>query len=182
VNPAAAERSATPMQIRRRQLLFWVGLVLLLFAGAAMAADKVGYINLQRLVSESKIGQDARAEIQKMRKAKEDELTRRLEALNKMKDELNQDWEKLDPRIQRDRRAELKRAYEDYQKMVNDAKEDILREDREVVAIILQKADGVLKKVARKNKYTIILKDPNAIGYLDPAVDITEEVLEELDK
>ncbi len=170
------------MQIRRRQLLFGVGLVLLLFAGAAAAADKVGYINLQRLVSESKIGQDARADIQKMRKAKEDELTRRLEALNKMKDELNQNWEKLDPRIQRDRRAELKRAYEDYQKMVNDAKEDILREDREVVAIILQKADGVLKKVARKNKYTIILKDPNAIGYLDPEVDITEEVLEELDK
>jgi outer membrane protein len=170
------------MQIRRRQLLFGVGLVLLLFAGAAAAADKVGYINLQRLVSESKIGQDARADIQKMRKAKEDELTRRLEALNKMKDELNQNWEKLDPRIQRDRRAELKRAYEDYQKMVNDAKEDILREDREVVAIILQKADGVLKKVARKNRYTIILKDPNAIGYLDPEVDITEEVLEELDK
>ena len=161
---------------------FWIGVVLLLFAGTAAAADKVGYINLQRLVSESKIGQEAREDIQKMRKAKEDELTRRLETLNKMKNELNENWEKLDPRDQRDRRAELKRTFEDYQKMVNDAKEDILREDREVVAIILEKADGVLKKVAKKNRYSIILKDPKAIGYLDPEVDITDLVLKELNK
>ena len=38
------------------------------------------------------------------------------------------------------------------------------------------------KKVAKRNGYTIILKDPNAIGYLDPAVDITDEVLKELNK
>jgi outer membrane protein len=170
------------MQIRRRQILFGLGALFLMTAAAASAADKVGYINLQRLVSESKTGKEAREDIQKMRKAKEDELTRRLESLNKMKDELNENWEKLDARTQRDRRAELKRAYEDYQKMLNDAKEDILREDRELVSIILQRADGVLKKVAKRNGYTIILKDPNAIGYLDPAVDITDEVLKELNK
>ena len=170
------------MQIRRLQILFWLGAFSMVFAAAATAADKVGYINLQRLVSESKIGEEAREDIQKMRKAKEEDLQRRLESLNKMKDELNRNWDELDPRNRRDRRAELKRAYEDYQRMVNDAKEDILREDREVVAIILQKADGVLKRVAKKNKYTIILKDPQAIGYLDPKVDITDEVLEALNK
>ena len=106
------------MQIRRRQILFGLGALFLMTAAAASAADKVGYINLQRLVSESKTGKEAREDIQKMRKAKEDELTRRLESLNKMKDELNENWEKLDARTQRDRRAELKRAYEDYQKML----------------------------------------------------------------
>ncbi|MEA3279491.1 MAG: OmpH family outer membrane protein, partial [Thermodesulfobacteriota bacterium] len=73
-------------------------------------------------------------------------------------------------------------AYNDYQRLLADAKEDILKEDREVVSIILQKADNVLKKVAKKKKYTIILKDPNAIGYLDPKIDITDDVLEELNK
>ncbi len=170
------------MQIRPIHVLFWFGVVLMLFAASTEAADKVGYINLQRLVSESKIGKDARQDIQNMRKAKQEELTRRLKALNKMKDDLNKSWDDLDDRERRDRRAELKRSYEDYQKMVNDAKEDILREDREVVSIILQKADPVLKKVAKKNRYTIILKDPQAIGYLDPSVDITDEVLKALNK
>ena len=66
--------------------------------------------------------------------------------------------------------------------MVADAKEDISREDRELVALILKKADDILKKVAKKKRFSIILKDPNAIGYLDPDVDITDLVLKELDK
>jgi len=76
----------------------------------------------------------------------------------------------------------LKKLYKDYQRMVADAKEDISREDRELVALILKKADDILKKVAKKKRFSIILKDPNAIGYLDPDVDITDLVLKELDK
>jgi outer membrane protein len=65
---------------------------------------------------------------------------------------------------------------------VDDAKEDITREDRQLVAIILGKANDILKNVAKKKKYSIILKDPNSIGYLDPDVDITDLVLKELNK
>jgi len=76
----------------------------------------------------------------------------------------------------------LKKLYKDFQRMVADAKEDISREDRELVALILKKADDILKKVAKKKRFSIILKDPNAIGYLDPDVDITDLVLKELNK
>ena len=169
-------------QIGKLKILWWLGIVLLFFAGTAVAASDVGYINLQRLVSESKVGKTAKEDIQRLRKAKEAELKRKLDALNKMKDDLNAVWDKLDARERRERQAGLKRAYEDYQKLVEYAKQDILREDREIVAIILQKADGVLKKVAKKKKFKIILKDPNAIGYLDPDVDITDDVLKELNK
>ena len=72
--------------------------------------------------------------------------------------------------------------YKEYQRLVADAKEDITREDRQLVAIILEQANDILKKVAKKKKYGIILKDPNAIGYLDPDVDITDLVLKELNK
>jgi outer membrane protein len=157
-------------------------IVMLVWSGALLGADRVGFINLQRLVSESQMGKAARADIQKLRKDKEKMLADTLKEINERKDRLSKDWDKLDPRDRRDKQAELKRTYEDYQRLVADAKEDLLREDREVVAIILKKADPVLKKVAKKNKYTIILKDPNAIGFLDPSVDITDEVLKMLNK
>ena len=66
--------------------------------------------------------------------------------------------------------------------MVADVKEDILLEDRELVSIILQKADEILNKVAKRLNYAVILKDATAIGYLDPGVDITDEVIKELNK
>jgi outer membrane protein len=149
---------------------------------AFAAAEKVGYINLNRLVSESKMGKQAKADIKKMRKKKEATVSAKLKKINSLRDTINNMGEKMAPEEKRSKVEELKQHYKEYQRMVADAKEDITREDRQLVATILQKADGVLKKVAKKKKFAIILKDPNAIGYLDPAVDITDLVLKELNK
>jgi len=157
-------------------------LMVLIYFSTATAADKVGYINLQRLVNESKMGKAAREDIQKMRQGKQAELTKKLQAINQLRDQLNKEGNKMKPAERRDKIEILQKAYKEYQRLVADAKEDITREDRELVAIILQKADGVLKSVAKKNNFAIILKDPNAVGYLDPKVDITDQVLKELNK
>jgi outer membrane protein len=151
------------------------------FSGA-FAADKVGYINLQRLVNESKMGKDAKNDIEKLRKEKEAVLNFKLKEINSLKDHIRTNSDKMDLREKRDKTDALKVLYNDYQKLLNDAKEDIVREDRELVSIILKKADPILKKVAKKKKYGLILKDSNAIGYLDPDVDITDDVLKELNK
>jgi len=154
----------------------------LVFCGNSIAEGKVGYINLQRLVNESKMGKEAKANIQKMRKQREAFINNKLEEVNNLRRLLNDAADQMSPREKRDKLFALRRAQKEYQRLINDAKEDLLREDRELVATILNKANDVLKKVAKKRKYTIILKDPNAIGYLDPSVDITDEVIKELNK
>jgi len=170
------------MSKRKLVLIACSFFMVLNYCYAATAADKVGYINLQRLVNESKMGKAAREGIQKMRQGKQAELTKKLQAINQLRDQLNKEGNKMAPAERRDKIEILQKAYKEYQRLVADAKEDITREDRELVAIILQKADGVLKSVAKKNSFTIILKDPNAVGYLDPKVDITDQVLKELNK
>jgi len=146
------------------------------------AEDRVGFINLQRLVNESAMGKTARADIEKMRSEKEAMLKNKLKEVNDLKDLLNKEGAKMDAATKRDKVQALYRANKEYQRLVDDAKEDITNEDKELVAIILQKADDVLKKVAKNKKFAIILKDANAIGYLDPSVDITDDVLKELNK
>ena len=154
----------------------------LVFCISSYALDKVGYINLQRLVNESKMGKAAKNDIQKLRKKKETAIKSKLENINKLKDFINNEGGKIPPSEKRKKIDTLQNMYKEYQRLVADAKEDITREDRDLVATIMEKADGVLKKVAKKKKYTIILKDPKAIGYLDPSVDITDAVLKELNK
>lgn len=170
------------MKMRKFLVIGFCFLWVLSGVTASVAAEKVGYINLQRLVNESKMGKAARGDIQKMRSGKQAELNKKLQEINQLRDLINKEGDKMDPREKRDKIEILQRAYKEYQRLVADAKEDITREDRELVSIILQKADGVLKKVAKKNGYSIILKDPNAIGYLDPKADITDQVLKELNK
>ena len=149
---------------------------------ALVAADRVGYIDLHRLVNESKMGQAARQDLQKMRKERETVLAGKLRDINELKEYIQKEGEKMPLEKKNDKIEELKKRYKAYQRLVADAKEDITTEDRELVSIILTKANDVVKKVAKQGKYTIILKDPNAIGYLDPEVDITDLVLKELNK
>lgn len=158
--------------------LFW-GLIA---CTASLAADRVGYIDLQRLVNESKAGKAARADIQKLRKEKETIIADLSARITKLKGLIDEKGTTMAPREKRQQVDELQKLYKEYQRLVADARDDITREDRELVSIILEKADSVLKKVAQKGKYAVILKDPKAIGYLDPSIDITDKVLKELNR
>ncbi len=158
-------------------------LTVFLVGSAAFAANnKVGFINLQRLVAESKMGKSAQEDILKLRREKEKTVVVQQKKINRLRKDLNENAAKMSSAEKQDKVEALKKLYKDYQRMVADAKEDISREDRELVALILKKADGVLKNIAKKKKFSIILKDPNAIGYIDPDVDITDLVLKELNK
>ena len=164
--------------------VFSIATVMIFLAGSASFAgnNKVGFINLQRLVNESQMGKSAREDILKLRREKEKAAAARLNRINRLRSDLNTNAASMTTTEKQDRIETLKKLYKEYQRMVADAKEDITREDRELVTLILKKADGELKKVARKKKFSIILKDPNAIGYLEPDVDITDLVLKELNK
>jgi outer membrane protein len=153
------------------------------WASSALAApEKVGYINLQRLVNESEMGKEAKEDLVKLRQQREAVVAKKLKEINALKEDLNNRGGSMDAAVRQDKLGLLQKAYKEYQRMVADAKEDITREDRLLVNTILQKADPVLKKIAKKKKFAIILKDPNAIGYLDPSADITEDVLKALNK
>jgi len=158
----------------------------LAFCPASTGEGKVGYIDIQRLVKESKMGIAARKEIEKLQKEKEAILASKLKEINVLKEIIDKEQDKMGAKEKQDKTEALKVLHKEYQNLVKNVKEDILKEDGELVAtllpILLQKADSILKEIAKKEKFSIILKDPNAIGYLDPEFDITNKVLEELNK
>jgi len=166
-------------------LLFFTG-ISCTTPGAVPEADaadgKVGYINLNRLVRESEMGKKARADLVALRQQKELEVERKGQTLKLLREEINNRGAQMDANEKKEKVELLQKVYKEYQRLVADAKEDIVREDRELVATILRQADDILKTVAKKKKFSIILKDPNAIGYLDEEVDITDDVLKELNK
>ncbi|NQT70962.1 MAG: OmpH family outer membrane protein, partial [Desulfobacteraceae bacterium] len=133
--------------MRKKNLLVILGCIVLamVWCTASFAAEKVGYINLQRLVNESKMGKDAKADILKMRETKQAVLNKKLADINKLRDFINQKGDKLVAGDRRDKVELLQKMYKDYQRLVADAKEDITREDRQLVAIILEKANDILK-------------------------------------
>lgn len=161
-------------------ILVAAAMILLPCHVSAASGGKVGYINLERLVKESALGKQAGKKLEALRKAKQAKITASLKAINDLK--LNISESQSSDQEKRKQLEKLNQLIKEYKRMVADAKEEITHQNRVMVAQILSKADGALKKVAKKRKFTIILKDPNAIGYLDESVDITGDVLKELNR
>ncbi len=159
-----------------------VFIIVSLFSLTSFAEGKVGFINLRRLVNESSMGKEAQKDLLKLKEQKESEQRSKLREVEELRDYINKNSDGLESEEIRKKTRKLNRLYTEYQRLEADAKEDISFGDRELVSKIMKEADGALKKVAKKKKYTIILKDPNTIGYLDPEVDITDDVLKELNK
>jgi len=152
------------------------------FCSVAAGEGKVGYINIQRLVNESKMGIAAKKEIERLQKKKEAVLSPKLKEIISLKKIMDTKTDNMDAKEKQGKTETLKQLQEEYQKLVNDAKNDTLKEYLELVSVILQKADDILKKVAKREKFSIIIKDLNAIGYMDPDFDITDMVLNELNE
>lgn len=158
--------------------------MVLLFCVNSYAADKVGFINVQKLVSGSKMGKKATAEIQKLKDSENEKINKRRTEI----DELNNKF-KAESRKKDVNQSGLKLLIEEiqlkdkeYKRLVADAREMLAKKDRELVVEILLKADPILKKIAKKKGYSIILRDRGTLAYLDPAVDVTDEVIKKLDR
>lgn len=152
------------------------------FTVSTHAENMVGFINLRRLVNESEMGKTAQKDLLALKEEKETVLKAKLQEIEALKDSMDKSKDDPDSEEMRKNNLKLNRMYKDYKRLEDDAKEDMSIGDRELVAKIMNAADTALKKVAKKKNYLIILKDPNAIGYLDPDVDITDDVLKELNK
>ena len=152
------------------------------FTGLSYAEGRVGYIDLKRLVNESDMGKAAKTNLVKLKEERESDLKEKLKEIEELKSDIDKSSDALDSDEVRINNQKLNRLVKEYKRLEEDAKEDLAIGDRELVADILKEANDALKKVAKKKKYTIILKDPNVLGYLDPDVDITDAVLKELNK
>ena len=148
----------------------------------AVAANKVGYIDIQKLVTNSNIGKAARIDLERLKKSKQAvikksraELTGLTEEFNKKSDRLNESQKRMGLAAIRDKEKQHKRLVADIQELLQ-------RKDLELVASILKKADKVLKKIAKNNGYSLIIKDASVLGYIDPEVDITDLVIQGLNR
>jgi outer membrane protein len=169
-----------PMRKTHHLLSYVLVTVCLLLSTTACAHAKVGFINTQRLVNESERGKAASLELQKLRKEKEIAIKTKEIELRDFQDTLKKEADTIPANVLPEKIEPLRKLNREYKRMIADAKEDLNRENRELVALILKEAATAVENVVKKHNYTMIIKDPNVIAYVAPASDITDLVLEEL--
>ena len=139
-----------------------------------------GFVNVQKLILESKEGKKSTQVMQEERQKKEKEVLEKKAELDKLKDSIAKaSAEKKDitalVKDYAEKEKELKRQAED-------ADLDLKMRDKELTDALLKKAGPALTKIAKDKKLDLVITNPAVVGYVSPEADITDEVVKELDK
>ncbi|MBP8696783.1 MAG: OmpH family outer membrane protein [Syntrophobacterales bacterium] len=147
------------------------------------AAQKIGFINMRAIISQSDAGKKAEAEFKKVVERKKAEIAKKEEELKKLKDELEKQKSVLTAEAYRDKEASYQVKFRDYQRMVQDANEELAKKEQDMTGKMIPEILKVVEQVGKEGKYDAILDLNNPIiVYHDKADNLTKKIIEEYNK
>lgn len=164
----------------KKQILQWsVGGLAVAFAVVAHAQDsRIGFINTQRITSESAPAKAAQGKL-------EQEFSKRQKELADLQTSIksfNERFEREAPTLSESQRASRQREFadmnRDFQRKQREFQEDLNGRRNEELQQVLDKANRAVKQVADENKYDMVLQD--GVAYNNGRHDITDKVLKVL--
>ena len=162
--------------------IFSISLIFILTGIASLSfADqeiKIGYVDLQKAVSNSNAGKEARLIFQS-------EVERRQKDLNIMKENLEKSKKELESQgflLSEETRLKKEKEYQDklkeMQRFFKDSQDELQAKDVQLTKKLVEEIRIIINNVGKEKKYTAIFeKNEGAILYADPAIDLTAEII-----
>ncbi|HOG11636.1 MAG: OmpH family outer membrane protein [Smithellaceae bacterium] len=169
----------------KKNMLWIAGLMLLLFAwtNTSLAADRIGFINMQTIIQNSNAGKKAAEDFKKLFARKQESIKTMENEVKKLKDELDKQGAVMTAGVRGDKEAAYQRKMRDYQILVDDTNKELQKRDQEYSQQLIPEILKVVRTIAEKEKYTLILDvSTMPLPYFDKAGDISRKVIEDFNK
>ena len=170
----------------KKSLLFSaIIVVILLIHNLLLAEDftKVGVVDLQRCLNESKEGQ----KISQILKKKKDDLQRRLDAkqreLLELRKELGKQAMMLSMDAQEGKKRTIERKTRELEYLYKDLNEEMARSQGKERKRIFNKLEKIIDKIGSEENYNLIMeKRAGGVLYFSETIDITDQVIKAYDQ
>ena len=161
--------------------LVFLAVCFMFSAGAVAAEFKLGVMNVQKVLTSSVAGKEAKGkfdarmkELQEKFKAEEDELL----AMQKDIEKKSSAWSE---ETKQEKVREFQKKRRELQAKTEDARFELKNLQDKELAPILKALEKVVDGYGAANGYTVILDAKNHVIYFDEAVDISDKLIVELD-
>lgn len=153
-------------------------------AAQARAAEvKIGYIDMQKAISETTAGQKAKKELEKEFNAKKEELSKREANIKKMQEDFEKKKNVLSDEAKQAKGAELQTEMMKYRDLLGQSQLNIQKKEQELTRPILEKLQDSIDKVAKEGGYTVILeKSEQSVIWAKKDIDLTDAVVKQFEK
>jgi outer membrane protein len=155
--------------------MWCVGLLVAVSAASAFAQDsKVGYINTQRITTESAPAKAAQSKLEQEFSKRQKELADLQSGLKTFSEKFERDAPTLTESQRTSRQKEFAEQSRDFQRKQREFQEDLNGRRNEELQVVLDKANKAVKQVAEAEKFDMVLQEA---VYINTRNDITDKVL-----
>ena len=165
-----------------RLLLGVLGLMLFLSGVAEAQSTKIGYIDLQRVIRESKAGKSAIATFEAEVQNKVKIIESKQKQLESMKTDFFKNAQVMNDTTRMQKAEQIDKLEKELGRTETDFRDDIRKREFNLSKRILKDLQSILNSIGKAEKYTIIFETNNS-GFLygDPSADITQQVIRAYD-
>lgn len=158
---------------------WWVLFLTLLCVPAVGAQErvKIGFIDIQRAISDSNAGKRAKERFQAQVKKAEAELLKEKTELERLKADLDKKGPLMKEEERRNLEADLQRRFVNYQRTMTDQQQELRQKEGALTGDILKELEKIVNEIGKSDKFTLIL-ERNQILYSDQGIDVTNKVIE----
>lgn len=163
----------------------WCGLTVavgVLMTSGSWAADpavKVGFVDIQAVISQSKEGLAARGKVAGEAAEKQKEISAKEAEIKQMDAEFQKQTPILSDAAKKDREEEIRRRLRDLKRMTEDFNRDLAKRETELISDLLRDVTAVIRDYGKEKGFTLIVeKGQGGVIYGNDPADLTKEILE----
>ena len=170
----------------KKSFLFSAIIVAVLFTyNSVLAQDftKVGVIDLQRCIRESKEGQKVSQILQKKKDDLQKKLDKKQREILELRKELDKQSMMLSMDAQEGKKRTIERRTRELEYLYKDLNEELVRLQEKEKQRIFKELEEIIKKIGSEENYTLIMaKRAGGVMYSTESIDITDQVIKAYDK
>lgn len=151
--------------------------------GYSQTNVKIGYIDLQKVIRDSKAGKSAKTAFENEFKKKKQIIDTKANILAQEKQDFISQSPLMDDAARSRKAEEIQQNEKELTRLRDDFREELQKKDFELTQKILKELEGVIRVIGDKEGYSLIIeKTESGIIYGGDDVNITQKVITAYDK
>ena len=152
-------------------------LLAMLLPMTAAQAEKIGFVNTERLLREAPLSVKAQKNLEKEFSPREQELQKMAKQARDLQAQLDKDGVTMSETERRNKERELANLNREFQKQSREFREDLNLRRNQELGVIQEKARKAILEIAKTDKFDLIVEQA---VYFNPKIDITDRVMKAL--
>lgn len=145
----------------------------------AAEAVTIGYVDMRKVLSESKGGQRVKAELEKTIRPRQEALTKEEERLKALQQAYERDKLLLSEAQRQEKQKEFQQKFEAFQKSAGELQREVSQKENEFTKKAVPEIQAIIRAIAQEEKLTLVFeKHQIPAMYAADGPDLTDKVLQ----